>query len=48
MELFDGKKFWVNLHDIILFAVYTSVFITVVFAPLLLIVLIVCRIFLIG
>ena len=45
MELFDGKHFWVNLHDIILFAVYTSVFLTVVLTPIALVVLILCRIF---
>jgi len=48
MDLFDGKQFWINLHDIILFAVYTSVFVTVVLAPIALIVLILCRIVLIG
>jgi hypothetical protein len=47
MDLFDGKQFWVNLHDIILFAIYTSIFVTTVLAPLALIILILCRIFLI-
>jgi hypothetical protein len=48
MELFDGKHFWVNLHDIILFAVYTSVFLTVMFTPPIIVTLILYRIFIVG
>lgn len=48
MQLFDGKHFWVNLHDIILFAVYTSVFLTVVFTPIILVSLILYRIFIVA
>jgi len=46
MELFDGKQFWVNLHDIILFAVYTSVFVTVVLSPIVIVAIALYRIFL--
>lgn len=48
MDMFDGKKFWVNLHDIILFAVYTSVFLTVVTTPIIIVSLILYRIFLLA
>ncbi len=48
MELFDGKNFWINLHDIILFALYTSVFVTVVLAPIVIIAIASYRIFLLA
>tara|TARA_R100000951_G_scaffold24284_1_gene20483 strand:- start:4256 stop:4402 length:147 start_codon:yes stop_codon:yes gene_type:complete len=48
MDMFDGKQFWINLHDIILFAVYTSVFLTVVMTPIILVALILYRIFLLA
>tara|TARA_S200002703_G_scaffold35810_1_gene30879 strand:- start:4542 stop:4688 length:147 start_codon:yes stop_codon:yes gene_type:complete len=48
MDLFDGKKFWINVHDIILFAVYTSVFLTIVMTPIVLVFLLLYRIFLLA
>ena len=44
MQLFDGKDFWVNMHDIFLFAVYTSVFVTVVLTPPIVVAIILYRI----